>query len=75
MNADRSQTRIADLVGERVRGLQEYAPEPLAETARRLHMAVESLIKADANENPYGPTAGALEALRNYDQYHRYPDP
>jgi histidinol-phosphate aminotransferase len=75
MTTDQGQLRIADLVGGRVRGLQEYAPEPLAETARRLQMPVESLIKADANENPYGPTAAALEALRTYDQFHRYPDP
>lgn len=75
METEHSQARIADLVGGRVRGLKEYAPEPLAETALRLGMSVEALIKADANENPYGPTASALETLRAYDQYHRYPDP
>ena len=67
--------RVADLVGARVKGLQEYAPEPLAETAQRLQMPIEALIKADANENPYGPTAALWRRSRNYDQYHRYPDP
>jgi histidinol-phosphate aminotransferase len=67
--------QVADLVGGRVKGLQEYAPEPLDETARRLQVPTSSLIKADANENPYGPTPAALQALRDYDQYHRYPDP
>jgi len=72
-----SQTLISptDLVGDRVRGLQEYAPEPLGETAQRLGLPPESLIKADANENPYGPTPAALRALAAYDSYHRYPDP
>lgn len=65
----------AELIGDRVKGLQEYAPEPLAETALRLGMPVGSLIKADANENPYGPTPHALEVLHDFDQYHRYPDP
>jgi len=75
MAQQRSKSFPADLVGSRVQGLQEYAPEPLAETARRLGMPVGSLIKADANENPYGPTARALRVLREFDQYHRYPDP
>ena len=75
MAQQRSKSFPADLVGSRVQELQEYAPEPLAETARRLGMPVGSLIKADANENPYGPTARALRVLREFDQYHRYPDP
>jgi len=75
MAQQRSEIVPADLVGGRVKGLQEYAPEPLAETARRLGMPVASLIKADANENPYGPTPRALQVLHDFDQYHRYPDP
>jgi histidinol-phosphate aminotransferase len=75
MTTGQSTFRVADLVGGRVQSLQEYAPEPLDETARRLQVPVASLIKADANENPYGPTPAALRALRQYDQYHRYPDP
>jgi len=64
----------AGLVGDRVRGIAEYAPEPLEAVSERLGMAVEDLIKLDANENPYGPTEHALSALRNYDAYHLYPD-
>jgi histidinol-phosphate aminotransferase len=66
---------VSDLIGGRVRGMQEYAPEPLAETARRLGVAPASLIKLDANENPYGPTERAARVLREYDEHHRYPDP
>lgn len=63
-----------ELIGERVRGLKEYAPEPLEELARRLDLPVAQLVKLDANENPYGPTRHALEALRSHDHLHRYPD-
>lgn len=35
----------------------------------------EGIIKLDGNENPYGPSPKALEALRQYDAYHIYPDP
>ncbi len=66
---------LTDLIGARVRGMQEYAPEPLSETARRLGVPVESLIKLDANENPYGPTERAAQVLRAYSEHHRYPDP
>ncbi|OGO05299.1 MAG: histidinol-phosphate transaminase [Chloroflexi bacterium RBG_13_56_8] len=63
-----------NVVGGRVRGIREYAPEPLEELAVRLGMPVEQLIKLDANENPYGPTERTLEALRGYAYFHRYPD-
>ncbi len=65
---------VAALLGARVRGLAEYAPEPLEVVSRRLGLPVERLAKLDANENPYGPTPRALEALRAYGAYHQYPD-
>ena len=64
------------LIGERVRGLQEYAPEPLEEVARRLGLTEGALIKLDANENPYGPTKHTLDVLSGQlHGIHRYPDP
>ena len=66
---------VTALVGERVKGLQEYAPEPLEEVAVRLGMPVGQLIKLDANENPYGPTRHTLNVLNAFPSYHRYPDP
>jgi len=66
---------VASLLGPRVHSLHEYAPEPLPVLAQRLGRAVDELIKLDANENPYGPTAHALAHLRAFDQHHRYPDP
>ena len=65
---------IVDFVGSRVQGLQEYTPEPPQAIAERLGMPVGQLIKLDANENPYGPTQGTLNALSAYRDYHRYPD-
>ncbi len=65
---------VAALLGARVRGLAEYAPEPLEVVSRRLGLPVERLAKLDAHENPYGPTPRALEALRAYGAYHQYPD-
>ena len=47
-------------------------PETLA---ARLDIPVESVIKLDANENPYGPSPRTLEALASYRGYHIYPDP
>lgn len=64
-----------ELMGNRVEGLKEYAPEPLEQVAERLGVPVGQLIKLDANENPYGPTGHTQDVLRSYTYYHRYPDP
>ena len=66
---------VQALIGDRVEGLQEYAPEPLSELALRLGLPVGQLIKLDANENPYGTSQAALATLSGYSEYHRYPDP
>ena len=65
---------VERLVGERARALSEYAPEPLAEIAKRLGLPIGQIIKLDANENPYGPSKSALAALSGFVDYHRYPD-
>ncbi|MBF8286747.1 MAG: hisC, partial [Dehalococcoidia bacterium] len=53
-----------------------YAPvEPPDILAKRLGIPEERLVKLDGNENPYGPSPGAREAMARYPNYHIYPDP
>jgi histidinol-phosphate aminotransferase len=57
-------------------GLEGYEPiEPPDQLARRLGLRPEQIIKLDGNENPYGPSPKALEAIGRYRDYHIYPDP
>ncbi len=53
-----------------------YEPiEPTEVLAERFGIAPERIVKLDGNENPYGPSPKAIEALASFDAYHRYPDP
>ncbi len=49
-------------------------PEDPVELAARLGLPVESIVKLDANENPYGPSPLVTEALSQFATYHYYPD-
>ena len=51
------------------------AIEPVDQLARRLRIPPERIVKLDGNENPYGPSPKALQALAEYRDYHIYPDP
>ena len=75
MSAQDASLDLSSLIGARVQGLKEYAPEPLEQLAERLGLPVGQLIKSDANENPYGPTRHTLDVIGGYTEYHRYPDP
>jgi histidinol-phosphate aminotransferase len=50
-------------------------PEDLDTVAERAGRTPETLIKLDANENPYGPSPRVAEALAEYGFYHWYTDP
>ena len=64
------------LVAPRVREMQSYAPiVPFDVLSKRLDMAVERIVKLDANENPYGSSPRALEAIAQSRLMHIYPDP
>jgi histidinol-phosphate aminotransferase len=53
-----------------------YVPiEPFEVLSKQLGMAVEKITKIDANENPYGPSPKALQALASMDFVNIYPDP
>ncbi len=64
------------LLRPHVRGLAPYVPIlPFEALSRKLGRAPDTLLKLDANENPYGPLPAVLNALRTYPYYHIYPDP
>ena len=64
------------LVAPRVREMQSYAPiVPFDVLSKRLDMAVDRIVKLDANENPYGSSPRALEAIAQSRLMHIYPDP
>lgn len=64
------------LIVERVRRMAAYAPiTPVETIARRIGAPASRIVKLDANENPYGPSPRALEALAHLTDAHRYPDP
>jgi histidinol-phosphate aminotransferase len=68
--------RILDLVQPHLRSAPPYVPvQPPEALAQRLGLPVDRILKLDANENPYGPSPKALEALANHRAYHIYPDP
>ncbi|MCF7708088.1 MAG: histidinol-phosphate transaminase [Verrucomicrobia bacterium] len=56
--------------------LPVYQPgRPIEEVARELGMPAEEIIKLASNENPFGPSPRAMEALRrSLEKLHLYPD-
>lgn len=67
---------VEDLISPHLREMLPYTPiVPFDVLTRRLGLPREQIVKLDANENPYGPSPRALEALRNADTLHIYPDP
>ena len=64
------------LVAPRVRRMQPYTPiMPFEVVSKRLGMAADRIVKLDANENPYGTSPRALEAVAQSRLMHIYPDP
>jgi histidinol-phosphate aminotransferase len=67
---------VEALLAPHVREMQPYSPiVPLDVLSKRLGIAPETLVKLDANENPYGASPRALEALARSRELHLYPDP
>jgi histidinol-phosphate aminotransferase len=67
---------ITNLLIPHIDGIEEYHPiQPLDVLSKRLGIAVDDLVKLDANENPYGPIDAVRHALANFPHYHIYPDP
>ena len=71
-------SRIVDKVRVRadIAAMQPYTPTASLEVfAAQLGIPAERLIKLDANENPYGPSPRAQQALASLNTTHIYPDP
>jgi histidinol-phosphate aminotransferase len=67
---------IQTLIASHIRAMQAYTPiMPLEVLSERLGIPVERIVKLDANENLYGPSPRAIEALRDAETLHIYPDP
>jgi histidinol-phosphate aminotransferase len=67
---------IRSLVRADLLEMPGYVPiTPTDVLAERYGIAPEAVIKLDGNENPYGPSPRALEAIANEPRYHIYPDP
>lgn len=70
---------IAHLLRPDIAALEAYTPiVPLDVLAEQLGLPIERIIKLDANENPYGPSPRAIEALNTpevHAAYAVYPDP
>lgn len=62
-------------LSERIRKLPAYVPmDPVETIAARLGIDPSEVVKLDANENPYGPSPKAREALASLAYLHYYPD-
>jgi histidinol-phosphate aminotransferase len=67
---------VESLISPHLREMQPYTPiVPFEVLSRRLGRKPEDIVKLDANENPYGPSPRALEAITRASTLHIYPDP
>jgi histidinol-phosphate aminotransferase len=67
---------ITHLIRPEIADLEPYVPiVPLDVLAQQLGLPIEQIVKLDANENPYGASPRALEALAREPHYAIYPDP
>ena len=63
-------------IASRFQSFPAYTPiEPFEVLSARLGIPAEQIIKLDANENPYGPSPRARQALAELAFAHIYPDP
>ena len=65
---------VASLFSPHIEGLEAYEPPNLEALATRAGVSADQLIRLDANENPYGPTPRAVEALGRFEGYGFYAD-
>ncbi|GBD13907.1 Histidinol-phosphate aminotransferase [bacterium HR24] len=67
---------LPPLARPHLRDMEGYEPiDPPELVARELGLPPERIAKLDGNENPYGPSPRAREALARLGSLHLYPDP
>jgi histidinol-phosphate aminotransferase len=71
-----SAVNFASFIRPDIAAMKPYIPIlPFEVLSQRLKRAPEAIVKLDANENPYGPSPRAREALANAAFLNIYPDP
>jgi histidinol-phosphate aminotransferase len=66
---------MSDLAAPHILALTAYEPGKPEEELRR-ELGIDDIVKLASNENPYGPSRKAIEAVRGEMlALHRYPDP
>jgi len=64
------------LIRQAVQDMDPYTPvTSLEQLSAELDLPIDSLVKLDANENPYGTPACILKAIASFHHMHIYPDP
>jgi histidinol-phosphate aminotransferase len=67
---------VESLINPHLRAMRPYTPiAPFEVLTRRLGLPPDSIVKLDANENPYGPSPRVREVLARAEALHIYPDP
>ncbi len=75
MTPSDSSRNIERLIRSQLANLGGYSPHKSPDTiAGKAGIPVKSIIKLDANENPYGCSPRVRQALAEYEQWHIYPD-
>jgi len=65
---------IESLISPHVMELEAYEAPDWDSLAARAGIVLDQLVRLDANENPYGPSPRAREALATFGGYGHYPD-
>ncbi|HUW14891.1 MAG TPA: histidinol-phosphate transaminase, partial [Anaerolineae bacterium] len=70
----RGYLQMDDLIRPHIAGIEPYVPPDLSGMAHLAGVRVEELIRLDSNENPYGPSTRAAQAVAEFTEYGFYPD-
>ena len=69
-------SKYSAFVRQHIHTMPKYQPVlPLEILSGQLNRSPDTILKLDANENPYGPLDVVLEEIKNLPHIHIYPDP